>query len=156
MKKILLILSLFTAINIAAQEPFEADSSMYRTVKDTSYLSDQRLEFMTNTILPAIADFMQNYIRQAKVEGMDIKYSAETKQLMNKIERAVTDYSINFRQIKDIKVNKDDIIKEYGELNKRINTITSDPDAKYLQVMQEFTRIKNRQAKLSSLFNQVK
>lgn len=132
------------------------DSTGYKAVKDTTYKEDQRLSYLVNSFYPSLVEFIQNYNSQQKMNGItEIPNKAETKTLLNKIEKAINEYSLNFRQIKTIKVNKLAIEKEFTNLNAKISTLEADPDIKLSQFKNEFANIRKRQAKLSSYYNQL-
>lgn len=150
MKKTLLVLVLLAAFMAAfAQEP------QLVTVKDTTYKSDPRLDFMKNTIIPAFATFVDDYNRGQKVAGNTILLKAETNQLTRKLEKLVADYSIYFMEVKDVEINPVEIVNEFNVLNTKIETLQSDPEIKYLEAMAEFQRIKARQAVLANYYNQI-
>ena len=150
MKKLFLVLVLLAAFLAAfAQEP------QLVTVKDTTYKSDPRLDFMKNTIIPAFATFVDDYNRGQKIAGNTILLKAETNQLTRKLEKLVADYSRYFMEVKDVEINPVEIVNEFNTLNTKIETLQSDPEIKYLEAMAEFQRIKARQAVLANYYNQI-
>lgn len=159
MKKLILFTAIIFSLLLAQGQELKKpviDSSGYKAVIDTTYKEDQRLSYLVNSFYPSLVEFMQNYNAQMKMNGItEIPNKAETKTLLNKIEKAINEYSVSFRQIKTIKVNRLNVEKEFTDLNTKIATLEADPDIKLSQFKQEFANIRKRQAKLSSYYNQL-
>lgn len=131
------------------------DSTQMVTVKDTTFINDPRLTYLGNTIVPALNGFVDDYNRSRKVAGEPILLKQETSQLIKKIEKLVTDYSLNFISVKDTEINPVEIVNEYNALNAKIAALQSDPEIKYIEAMTEFQRIKERQAVLANYYKQI-
>ena len=151
MKKLFLV-SMFLVLIASsfAQEP-----PVLVTVKDTTFKQDPRLDFMKNTILPAIANFVDDYNRNQKVAGTTVLLKPETNQLLKKMEKLIVDYSLNFMQVKDAQINPVEIMNEFNALNTKISALQNDPEIKYIEAMAEFKRIKERQTVLANYYNQI-
>ena len=150
MKNSILFAILFlSAISIFAQTP-----AMF-TVKDTTFIQDPRLEYMKNTILPAAANFVDDYNRNQKVAGNPVLLKQETSQFIRKMEKLVADYSLGFMEVKDLQIDSVSVVNEFNALNIRINELQNDPEIKYIEAMAEFRRIKERQAILANYYNQI-
>jgi hypothetical protein len=153
MKKTLLIL----VILLAGFAGFtQTEQQRLVTVKDTSYSADERLTFMVNTILPAVNNYFQNYSAKMKVGGENITFQAETASLVQDVSTLINSYAKNFVQISVLPVDSISIIEELNLLNARIATLQQDPNIKYLEEIREFKEIQERQAKLSSYYEQIK
>ena len=150
-KSILVFMMVLGVFTLKAQQ---ADSTMV-TVKDTTYKEDARLNYLVNTILPAATNFVDDYNRNQKVSGNTILLKLETNQLLRKIEKLVTDYSVNFMQVEDISIDPVQIVNEFNALNAKITDLQNDPEIKYIEAMAEFKRIKERQAVLANYYNQI-
>lgn len=159
MKKLILFTTIIFSLLLAQGQELTKpviDSIGFKAVKDTTFKEDQRLSYLVNSFYPSLVEFIQNYNAQQKMKGVkEIEYKKETNSLLNKIERAINEYSLNFRQIKTIKVNKLAIEKEFTELNSKITNLEADPDIKLSQFKNEFANIRKRQLKLSSYYNQL-
>lgn len=159
MKKLILFTTIIFSLLLAQGQELTKpviDSIGFKAVKDTTFKEDQRLSYLVNSFYPSLVEFMQNYNAQQKMNVVkEIEYKKETNSLLNKIERAINEYSLNFRQVKTIKVNKLAIEKEFTELNSKIATLEADPDIKLSQFKNEFANIRKRQLKLSSYYNQL-
>jgi len=151
MKKLILVSrSLLLIVPLFAQE-----TPQMVTVKDTTFKQDPRLDFIKTTILPAFVNFVDEYNRNRKVAGETVLLKSETNQLVRKIEKLVSDYSLNFMEVKDASINPVEIINEFNALNAKIAELQSDPEIKYIEAMAEFKRIKERQIVLANYFNQI-
>jgi len=150
--KNLILISMFLVLimSVSAQ-----DSTQMVTVKDTIFISDARLIYFSNTILPAVNSFIDDYNRTRKVSGETVLLKQETNQLIKKIEKLVQDYSRNFMVVKNTEINPVEIVNEYNALNAKIAALQSDPEIKYIEAMTEFQRIKERQAVLSNYYKQI-
>lgn len=159
MKKLIFFTTIIFSLLLAQGQELTKpviDSIGFKAVKDTTLKEDQRLSYLVNSFYPSLVEFVQNYNAQQKIIGVkEIEYKKETNSLLNKIERAINEYSLNFRQVKTIKVNKLAIEKEFTELNSKIATLEADPDIKLSQFKNEFANIRKRQLKLSSYYNQL-
>lgn len=153
MKKQILVLIAFMLFFATVKA--QVDSTATVTVKDTTFSSDARLNFMAQTIIPAISRFVDDYNRQVKVAGDSLTYKKETNQLLKSIEKAVNDYALKFMVVKDIQVDSTAIVKEFNDLNKRIEALQKDPDIKYIEAMNEFQRIQKRQQVLAKYYQQI-
>jgi len=151
MKNLILVLMLLVIVVPA----FSQEKPQVVMLKDTTFVSDPRLNFFNNTILPAIANFVDEYNLSQKVSGQTITFKAETNQLVRKIEKSIADYSLNFIEVKDVEINPVEIVNEYNALNTKINLLQADPEIKYIEVMNEFKRIKDRQRVLSNYYKQI-
>ena len=151
MKKLVLV-SIFLALFVSA---FAQETPQMVTVKDTTFKQDSRLDFMKNTILPAVTNFVDDYNRSQKVAGKEILLKTETNSLARKIEKLVADYSLNFMEVKDASINPVEIVNEYNALNAKIAELQNDPEIKYIEAMSEFKRIKDRQMVLANYYNQI-
>jgi len=151
MKKLILI-SMFLACIMSV---FAQDSIQMVTVKDTTFTNDPRLNYLKITILPAMNSFVDDYNRNQKVAGETALLKQETKQLINKIEKLVADYSLNFMKVKDALINPVEIVNEFNALNAKIAALQNDPEIKYIEAMAEFQRIKERQTVLANYYNQI-
>lgn len=127
-----------------------------KTVKDTSYSSDERLTFMVNTILPAVNNYFENYNAKMKVNGEAVTFQTQTTSLIQGLSNLTFSYAQNFIQIQELQVDSGSIVSEFNSLNERIETLQQDPDIKYLEAMREFQQIQERQAKLDSYYQQIK
>lgn len=125
------------------------------TVKDTTFANDVRLNFMAQTIIPAISKFVDDYNRQIKVAGDSLTYKAATNKLLRGIEKNINEYAANFMVIKDIQVDSAAIVKEFTDLNAKIETLQQDPEIKYIEAMSEFQRIQRRQQVLAKYYQQI-
>lgn len=125
------------------------------TVKDTTFANDARLNYMAGTIIPAVVKFVDDYNRQIKVAGDSLTYKSETNQLLRKVEKAVNEYATTFMIVKDIQVDSTSIVKEFNELNTKIEKLQSDPEIKYIEAMSEFQRIQRRQQVLAKYYQQI-
>lgn len=154
MKRMILMLII---VALATTMSFSQTDSIPQlvTVKDTTYRSDPRLDYMKNTISVAVASFMDDYNRTQKVAGNTILLKSETNQLTRKIEKLVADYALYFMEVKDVQINLEEIINEFNALNTKIEALQSDPEIKYLEAMSEFKRIKDRQAVLANYYKQI-
>ena len=148
-------LVLISILVLSSISVFGQETPTMVTVKDTTFIQDPRLEYMKNTILPAVANFVDNYNRNQKVAGNEILLKSETNQLVRKIEKLVDEYSLNFMEVKDAIINPVEIINEYNTLNAKITALQSDPEIKYIEAMAEFKRIKERQTVLANYYNQI-
>ena len=151
MKKLVLV-SMFLAFFVSA---FAQEVPQMVTVKDTTFTPDTRLDFMKNTIVPAVVNFVDDYNRNQKVAGNTVLLKSETNQLLKKIEKLVADYSLNFMVVKDASINPVEIMNEFNALNAKITALQNDPEIKYIEAMSEFKRIKERQAVLANYYNQI-
>lgn len=161
MKRILFLLLAFVTLISGAQEIGITSEGLTEgfvtpdaTVKDTVYKSDSRLHFLTSTILPAIHKNLSEEIARQKVNG-NVSFEAESALLYAEIEQAVKKYALNFIEVRDVAVNQEDIIAEFNELNKKIEELKTDPDIKYIEAIQEFKIIQERQLKLANYYNQL-
>lgn len=127
-----------------------------KTVKDTSYSSDERLTFMVNTILPAVNNYFENYNAKMKIAGATVTYQTQTASFVQGINNLINSYAQNFVQITAVPVDSTSIIQELNLLNARLATLKQDPNIKYLEDMREFQEIQERQAKLDSYYQQIK
>lgn len=148
-------LVLFSILVLNSISVFAQETPTMVTVKDTTFIQDPRLEYMKNTIFPAVANFVNDYNRNQKVAGNEILLKSETNQLVRKIEKLVDDYSLNFMVVKDAVINPVEIINEFNALNAKITALQSDPEIKYIEAMAEFKRIKERQTVLANYYNQI-
>lgn len=161
MKRILFLLLAFATLISGAQEIGITSEGLTEgfvtpdaTVKDTVYKADSRLHFLTSTILPAIHKNLSEEIARQKVNG-NVSFEAESALLYAEIEQAVKKYALNFIEVRDVAVNQEDIIAEFNELNKKIEELKTDPDIKYIEAIQEFKIIQERQLKLANYYNQL-
>ena len=151
MKKSILI-SMFLVLFVSA---FAQETPVMFTVKDTTFIQDPRLEYMKNTILPAAANFVDDYNRNQKVAGSTVLLKQETSQFIRKMEKLVADYSLDFMEVKDLQIDSVSVVNEFNALNTRITELQNDPEIKYIEAMAEFKRIKERQAVLANYYNQI-
>lgn len=155
MKKLIFILAMVLGVLTLKAQVIQQDSTNLVTVKDTSYIQDARLNYMINTIKPAIDRFVEDYNSKSKVDGKEITFKQETNQLIKKFKKIVEDYQANFISIKDVQVDSVKVIEEFNKLNTRIAEIDADEEIKLSDAKKEIARIKERQLKLVSYYNQI-
>jgi hypothetical protein len=124
------------------------------TVKDTTFKDDTRLTWMTQVILPAIAQNLGEEMARQRVAG-EVTFERETQTLFDEIVAAVNKFANNFMEINAMQVDPTEIEKEFMELNTRIEQLQNDPDIKYIEAVREFQNIKERQARLSRQYQQI-
>lgn len=155
MKKLMFIAMMMICVFVTKAQTTSDTVSMV-TVKDTTFANDERLTFMAQTILPAMVKFVDEYNRKQKVDGKVVQFKTETNSLIKKFEKNLVEYSELFVRVNEIQIDSTAIIEEFNVLNAKIEELQSDPEAKYIEVMSEFKRITERQAKLANYYNQIK
>ena len=168
MKKTLLIIAVLAGMTAQGQKigistapwsgevPNQAVTNINKnfTVHDTTYQSDPRLNFLISTILPAIDKHFSEEMARQKING-EVTHEAETVELWNDLTAAVQKYARAFIQVTELKVDTAQIVKEFNQLNEKIAALQSDPDIKYIEAVQEFKNIQERQAKLAKYYQQI-
>ena len=168
MKKLLLIFAVLAGMTAQGQTvrisnspysgdvPNQAITDMNKTftVHDTTYQSDARLNFLISTILPAVEKNLSEEMARQKVNG-EVTHEAETVEFWNDLTSALQKYTKAFIQVVEVQVDTSQIVKEFNQLNEKIAALQSDPDIKYIEAVQEFKNIQERQAKLAKYYTQI-
>lgn len=124
------------------------------TVKDTTLRQDARINFLISTILPAIDKHFSEEMARQKING-EVTAEAETQAFFVDLQTAVNKYAQAFIEVQEVQVDPNQIVTEFNELNAKIQTLQSDPEIKYIEAIQEFKTIQERQAKLAKYYGQV-
>jgi len=124
------------------------------TVKDTTLRQDARINFLISTILPAIDKHFSEEMARQKING-EFTAEAETQAFFIDLQTAVNKYAQAFIEVNDVQIDPNAIVTEFNELNAKIQTLQSDPDIKYIEAVQEFKNIQERQAKLAKYYQQI-
>lgn len=148
---------MLTIVALATTMSFSQTDSIPQliTVKDTSYQNDERLNFMVNTILPAVSKFTDEYNTRVKVSGQELKFKNETDLMLQQLSGLIYSYAQNFIEINEVQVDPESIVTEFNSLNERIASLQNDPEIKYLEAVNEFKQIQERQAKLAKYYEQI-
>lgn len=133
-----------------------ADSTNLVTVKDSTYIQDARLNYMVQTIYPAIVNFIEDYNSKVKLDGKEITKKQGTNQFVRKYEKLLAEYQSAFLEVKDVKVDSVKVVTEFQDLEKEIQRIDADPDIKLSDAKKKVAEIRIRQQKLASYYNQLK
>ena len=146
MKKLFLILFLSILTLVGYSQTF--------TVTDTTLQSDPRINFLINTIAPAIQRNFSEEIARQKVNGQ-VTFEAETVEFMNDFNSVVQKYAMAFIKVDTVVVDTAQIVQEFNSLNEKIAELQNDHDIKYIEAVQEFKNIQERQEKLAKYYQQI-
>ena len=155
MKKLILISIAFMLFFASVKAQVINDTTNLVTIKDTTFANDARLNYMVGTIYPAVISFVEDYNSKVRVDGGEITKKAETRQFINKLEKAIADYQNNFMTVKDVQVDPAKVIEEFNKLNEQLTVINNDPEIKLSDAKKKVAEIQMRQAKLISYYNQI-
>lgn len=145
MKRLIIIFFAIAALGAGAQTI---------TVKDTTLRQDARINFLISTILPAIDKHFSEEMARQKING-EVTAESETQAFFIDLQTAVNKYAQAFIEVNDVQIDPKQIVTEFNELNAKIESLQSDPDIKYIEAVQEFKNIQDRQAKLAKYYEQV-
>lgn len=148
------ILALLMSILISFVTFAQIDTTGTFVVKDTTLQSDARLNFLSSTILPAIAKNFNEEVARQKISGEPSHLEA-TQVVYDEIQAAVQKYAMNFIVINEVQVDTAQLITEFTQLNEKIAELQNDPDIKYIEAVQEFKNIQERQAQLAKYYEQI-
>lgn len=153
MKKFILVVIVSFCLNYV-QAQVQPVSEKLVSVKDTSFRSDPR--FQSSIVMyQSLVESVNNFNSQAKANNQNVEFDKETEKLVNEISKSVSEYALNFREIKDVKVDPGTIEKEFNELNEKLNSLSNDQNIKLSDFKKESATIRARQAKLVSYYNQI-
>lgn len=145
MKRLIIIIFAIATLTAGAQTI---------TVKDTTLRQDARINFLISTILPAIDKHFSEEMARQKIAG-EVTAEAETQAFFIDLQTAVNKYAQSFIEVNDVQIDPEAIVTEFNEHNAKIQTLQSDPDIKYIEAVQEFKNIQERQAKLAEYYKQI-
>lgn len=145
MKRLIIIIFALAALGAGAQTV---------TVKDTTLRQDARINFLISTILPAIDKQFSEEMARQKING-EVTAEAETQAFFIDLQTAVNKYAQAFIEVNDVQIDPEQIVTEFNELNAKIDKLKTDPEIKYIEAMQEFQNIQERQSKLAKYYEQV-
>src|SRR5574343_146925 len=151
MKRVILISIAFMLFFATVKA--QVNTTKLVTVKDTTYIQDARLNYMIQTIYPAIVNFVEDYNSKTKVAGQTITMKQETNQFIRKYEKLLADYQSAFLEVKEVKVDSIKVVTEFQDLEKEIQRIDADPEIKLSDAKKKVAEIRLRQQKLASYYN---
>lgn len=148
------ILALLMSLLISFVTFAQTDTTSTFVVRDTTLQSDARLNFLTSTILPAIAKNFNEEVARQKVNG-EATHLEATEAVFTEIQAAVQKYAMNFIVVNEVQVDTTQLVTEFNKLNEKIAELQNDPDIKYIEAVAEFKNIQERQAKLAKYYEQI-
>lgn len=150
--KYLIIIFTLVAFSVNAQIKEVKEKPV--TVYDTTYQSDARLNFLIQTVMPAIyREFGEEMARQ-KVNG-EVTKEKETEKFVQELNAAVQKYAKSFQIVTPVTIEPQAIIDEYNQLNEKIQALQNDPEIKHIQAIREYQNIQERADKLNSYARQI-
>jgi hypothetical protein len=154
--KILFLAVMFTSLTVGAQVREVKPIAEVKTVmvSDTTLVPDSRLQFLAETIVPAIQKHLSEELARQKVAG-EVTLEQETQVVFNEIIAAVQKYAQNFLVVNQVQVDPVQIEQEFNQLNQRVEQLQSDKDIKYIEAVQEFRTIQERQEQLARYYQQI-
>lgn len=124
-------------------------------VLDYAYKQDERINFFAGTILPAIENYINEYVTKKKISGEEIEHLAEMRQYQEDVKAAAVRFLQVLKVTQEIEIVPEKVEKEYTDVCKKIEALENDPDIYNIRNVVAFQQLIEQREKLQDYTMQI-
>jgi hypothetical protein len=124
-------------------------------VLDYAYKQDERLNFFAGTILPAIENYINEYVTKKKIAGEEIEQLAETRQYYVDVKAASVKFLQALKIEQEVEVLPEKVSRDYKAVCEKIEALENDPDVHNIRAVPAFQQLMEQRERLQNYTTQI-